>query len=107
MAITQTFVCREVPVGSINGSNTVFTIANVPTPNSEQVFLNGILLNSGVGNDYTISGTTITFSVPPLVEDFVLVNYFYDKVITVVETPTGEAALAGRMNLIHWCLRLS
>lgn len=54
------FVDKEVPSGSINGSNTAFTLANTPVAGSEHVYVNGMLLESGAGNDYTISGASIT-----------------------------------------------
>lgn len=47
--------------GTQNDSNKTFTIANAVSAGSEQVFLNGQLLNPGSGNDYVISGTTVTF----------------------------------------------
>lgn len=69
------FVDKEVPSGSINGSNTTFTIANTPTSGTEKVFLNGIHQQSGGSNDYTISGTTITYVVAPETGDVLWVNY--------------------------------
>lgn len=71
------FATREVPSGLINGSNTVFTLANTPVVGSEEVFLNGILQNVGVGNDYTISGATITFTNAPATGSVLLVTYRY------------------------------
>lgn len=68
-------VTREVPSGTINGSNTVFTLANTPVAGTECVFLNGLLQNVGVGNDYTISGATITFVTAPDAGSVILVNY--------------------------------
>ncbi len=72
--LTTHFVTREVPSGTINGSNTVFTLANTPILGSECVFLNGLLQQSG-GADYTISGATITFVVAPEMGSIILVNY--------------------------------
>jgi len=69
------FVDKEVPSGSINGSNTTFTIANTPTSGTEKVFLNGLHQQSGGSNDYTISGTTITYVVAPEAGDVIWVNY--------------------------------
>lgn len=69
------YIVNETPSGTVNGSNTVFTIANTPVSGKEQVFLNGILMESGSGNDYTISGATITFAVAPLSGDKVRVTY--------------------------------
>jgi len=60
---TGIFVDKEVPTGTINGTNRVFTLANTPAAGSEHVYLNGLLQLEGSGNDYQISGTTITFEV--------------------------------------------
>lgn len=69
------FVTRETPSGSINGSNTAFTLANTPVSGSEEVFLNGQLLEPGGGNDYTISGANITMATAPLTGEIIRVNY--------------------------------
>ena len=75
---TANKVTREVPTGTVNGSNTAFTLANTPTVGTEEVFVNGILMNAGAGNDYTISGANITFlaGAIPQTGDVVLVSYF-------------------------------
>jgi hypothetical protein len=71
------FVTREVPAGALNGSNDTYTLANTPTAGSEEVFYNGMLLHSGAGNDYTISGGTITWirATMPVSGDFIQTNY--------------------------------
>lgn len=69
------FIDKEVPSGSINGSNTAFTIANTPVSGSEHVYLNGVLQESGSGNDYTISGTSITMATAPLSGEKIRVTY--------------------------------
>jgi hypothetical protein len=68
-------VVRETPSGSVNGTNTTFTLANTPVSGSEQVFLNGLLQEPGSGNDYTISGATITYLAAPLTGDRLRVTY--------------------------------
>jgi hypothetical protein len=56
---------RSAVGGTIDGSNTVFTLSSTPNPaGTETVFLNGILQEPN-GEDYTISGATITFVVAP------------------------------------------
>jgi hypothetical protein len=72
-----TFVTREVPSGTVNGSNPTFTLANTPTAGSEHVFTNGILQDAGAGADYTISGATMTFLTGsiPLAGDKIRVSY--------------------------------
>lgn len=72
---TSNFVTRETPSGSINGSNTAFTLANTPTAGTEEVFLNGILQEPGAGNDYTISSGTITYLTAPVSGDRLRVSY--------------------------------
>ena len=69
------FVDKEIPSGSINGSNTAFTLANTPVVGSEHVYLNGVLQESGAGNDYTISGTAITMFSAPLTGEKLRVSY--------------------------------
>jgi len=69
-------IVREVPTGSKNGSNTTFTLANTPVSGKEEVFVNGILMDAGAGNDYTISGATITMLTAPLSTDKLVVTYW-------------------------------
>ena len=69
------FVFRETPTGLINGSNVTFTLANTPIANTEQIFQNGLLLQPGASNDYTISGATITMLAAPPTGDKILVTY--------------------------------
>jgi hypothetical protein len=70
------FVDAEVPSGPINGSNTSFTLPNVPVPvTSVELFRNGLLLQQS--NDYTIAGNTITFlnTTVPQASDLLLASY--------------------------------
>lgn len=70
------FVWNEVPTGSINGSNTAFTLASNPNPDSSlRLRLNGITLKSGAGNDFTLSSSTITMAVAPASGDVLLASY--------------------------------
>lgn len=68
-------VVSETPSGTINGSNTAFTLANA-NAYSLELFLNGQLLEPGVGNDYTISGNAITTLFAPLAGDKLRAYYF-------------------------------
>jgi hypothetical protein len=68
-------IVRETPSGDVNDVNTVFTLANTPVANTEEVFLNGLLQEPGSGNDYTISGATITFETAPNTGDRIIVSY--------------------------------
>jgi len=94
---TGTFVDAEIPSGAINGSNTSFALANIPAPvASLELFRNGLLLQSG--NDYTISGNSITFlsGTAPQSSDILIASYRMSVTITGVgfvdlETPAGAA----------------
>lgn len=72
-----TFVDSEVPSGTIDGRNAVFTIVSTPVAGSVDVYLNGHRMISGATADYTISGTTITFSLSqtPRPGDDLIVEY--------------------------------
>lgn len=73
--ISSNFVFHEIPSGLINSLNTTYTLANTPVAGTVQVFLNGLLQAPGVGLDYTISGTTITFVKAPRTNSDLYVHY--------------------------------
>lgn len=56
---------KEQPIGVIDGSNVTFELSSTPIPNSEHVYLNGLLLDSGVYDDYIMIGNNITFNDAP------------------------------------------
>jgi len=72
---TTLFVDEETPSGLINGSNTTYTLAFTPTVGSVKLFLNGIRQRPGAGNDFTISGSTITYLSAPLTGDTLVADY--------------------------------
>lgn len=82
LAETQTILgCRwsinEVPSGLVNGSNVTFTLAYAPAGGQIMLYLNGQYMTVGVGEDYTISGSTITMAEAPIVGDKIRINYPY------------------------------
>ena len=69
-------VIGETAAGAINGVNRTFTLASTPTTTQVvQAFVNGVLMTAG--QDYTLSGNTLTFGVAsvPNSGDFVRVYY--------------------------------
>lgn len=66
---------NEVPSGAVDGANTTFTLANLPKSGSVMLFVNGLLQRSGTGNDFTISGRTITMVTAPPTNSNVLATY--------------------------------
>lgn len=70
---TTNFVFNEVPSGTVNGSNTTFTLANTPTAGTEQIFLDGVLQE--LTTDYTISSATITMIPAPATGSKIRVTY--------------------------------
>ena len=68
-------VSNETPGGLVNSSNTAYTLANSPQVSSLELFLNGMLLEPGAGNDYTIAGTAITMLFAPVTADKVRAYY--------------------------------
>jgi len=65
VTIEGSAVINETPSGTLDGVNNTFTLANDPVDGSLMLFYNGVLQKPGAGNDYTISGNTITFTDPP------------------------------------------
>jgi hypothetical protein len=63
---TVSFVDKETPLGIIDGINNLFILSNLPDENSEHIYLNGLLQDSGQFEDYTIIGNEIYFNQPPL-----------------------------------------
>jgi hypothetical protein len=74
---TSRIVYEEIPSGTINGSNVTFTLANTPISGKISVHLNGLKLKSGSGNDFTISGDTITMEYAPATGDSLIAEYIY------------------------------
>lgn len=68
--LASNFVTSEVPSGTINGSNTSFTLANTPVTGTIRLFRNGVRTTA-----FTASGSTITMSAAPLTGDTLLVDY--------------------------------
>jgi hypothetical protein len=77
-------IIREVPSGTKDGVNDEFVLDFSPEPGTEQVYLNGLLQN--ITTDYTINGTTITFVVPPIATDTILVTYLSGDFLVGVPT---------------------
>ncbi len=69
------FVDKEVPAGTVNGVNTSFTLAFTPLTGSEHLYVSGLLMEPGAGNDYTISGSTLTLADAPLTGENIRVSY--------------------------------
>ena len=76
-ATVYTQITRETPSGTLNGSNTAFTLAQTLQVGSEELHLNGQLLDPGAGNDYTISGQNITMLVAPVNTDKLRCSYLH------------------------------
>ena len=55
------YVAREAHNATADGQTSI-TLSNTPVTGTEMVFVNGILMEEGAGNDYTISGGVITFT---------------------------------------------
>jgi hypothetical protein len=71
-----TFIDQEVPAGTVDGSNTAFTLSQSPAPvASLALYRNGVLQKANL--DYTLSGTGIVFQpgLAPQTGDVLLASY--------------------------------
>lgn len=71
----QNFIDDEIPTGDINGVNTVFVLARSPIDGSLKVYVNGSRMS--LTEDYTISGSTITFITAPPTTSIIKCDYRY------------------------------
>ena len=72
----STYVDAEVPSGTKNSINKIFTIQFQPSPPSSlQLFIGGTLLLQGVSGDYTIDNQTITLVRAPSANDVITAFY--------------------------------
>ncbi len=55
------YVVRDTQYATSNGQ-TIVTLANTPVAGTEMIFVNGVLMEEGGSDDYTISGATVTFN---------------------------------------------
>lgn len=76
---SSNFVFNEIPSGTVNGTNPTFTLANTPITGSVQLYVDGVHMNPGGSNDYTISSATITFltGAIPQTGDIILAAYLH------------------------------
>lgn len=66
----------ETPSGTVDGSNTTFTLVNAPNSGASlQLFVNGVLANQGT--DYTLSTNTVTFASAPATGAVLVAFYQY------------------------------
>lgn len=73
-ATPATEVRNEHPTDNGNGT---YTLTHSPVSGSVQVYKNGIRLNPGAGNDYTISGSVITLLVDYDSSAVITADYLY------------------------------
>jgi len=69
------FIDNETPSGLIDGVNTLFELSVMPVPGSEHLYLNGLLQDSGMDLDYTITGRFINFNIAPPIGSIILCSY--------------------------------
>ena len=74
-AAVGNFIYSEVPSGTVNGSNTTFTLADTPSSGTLQLYVNGFRFKVGAGEDYTLSGATITMLTAPPTNSIILADY--------------------------------
>jgi hypothetical protein len=67
---------NEMPSGVINGTNVTFTLSHIPI-DQIMLYLNGQYMTPGSGEDYMLSGNTITMVIAPISGDKLRTNYKY------------------------------
>lgn len=96
--LTPSFSDGETPSGAVNGSNAVFTLAFAPSPAASlELYLNGLRMESG--QDYSLSGNTITFFLAstPQTGDLLLANYRYANPSSPLSTLASPEVVCSTM----------
>jgi len=76
--IGMTPVPAETPSGTVNGSNVIFTLSNIPE-GPINLFLNGV--RQELVTNYTIDSDTITFVDAPVTGDSLVASYFINSIL--------------------------
>ena len=92
---STTFIDGEFPAGTLDGTNALFVLANVPNPSASlALFRNGLLLRQG--GDYTLSANTVTFQTGAVPQPSDLLAASYRLAVSIPgvgfvdqETPSG------------------
>lgn len=66
---------NETPTGTVDGVNAVFTTAHTPISGTLAVYVGGS--RQKLTEDYTVTGSTITFNSAPMVGSILVVDYEY------------------------------
>jgi len=56
----------------------VYSLPDIPVAGTDQIYVNGLLQEPGVGSDYIISGKIITFTEDLAIDDILLASYITD-----------------------------
>ena len=104
---SKIFVNKETPLGLTNGINTTYILEHEPTPGSDHLYLNGLLIEDGTSTDYIISGSVITFSEPLLNGSKLSCTYYYAdsnpvKVFKDKEIPSGSINGINRVFILQY-----
>jgi hypothetical protein len=106
--ILPSFSDGETPVGSINGSNTVFTLAFTPSPAASlDLYLNGLLMKPAV--DFTLSGNSISFltASTPQTGDLLTASYRYANPSNPLGTLTSPQVICSSVGAATSALTLT
>ena len=68
---------RETPKGNVDGVNKIFYLKYIPELNSEHIYLNGLLQDSEIDEDYVVEGNLIIFKHPPKEKSRIKCSYRY------------------------------
>ena len=77
LTFKQDYSDKEVPIGEIDGVNTIFYLSNTPENNSEHIYLNGLLQDIGDDEDYVLEDNKIVFNEAPMANTKIRCSYRY------------------------------
>lgn len=75
VSVNDALTTNETPSGAIDGTNPTYTLVASPVAGTLQLYHNGVRMTEGAGNDFTLSGSTITMNFNPESGDTLLADY--------------------------------
>ncbi len=72
------WVANEILIDS--GDHINYTISNTPVTSATMIFVSGAKQTPGSDKDYTINGTTVTFTSPNLAIDVITACYYWNEI---------------------------
>lgn len=100
-------IWNEIPSGAVDGVNTIFGLAFIPTPDySLRMYINGQRQKSGSMCDYMLSGSTVTFNWNVNEGSNILADYRFTPEVSSFGDFVAQEIPSGAVDGVNLCFSL-